>query len=72
MAINPVTSGPSYQPVRPQPQADNTEQTEQAQKIEQAKQARQSEQIKPTEEPKAKPVVNTQGQTTGNSINTTS
>lgn len=69
MAINPVTSGSSYQATRPQPQADQTEQAKQARKAEQAKQA---EQAQPKEEPKAKPVVNTQGQTTGNIVNTTS
>lgn len=69
MAINPVASGSSYPAARPQPHADRTEQTEQARKAEQAKQA---EQTRPSEEPKAKPVVNTQGQTTGKTINTTS
>jgi len=70
MAINPVAPGSGSQAVRPQPQADQTRQAELAKQAEQAKQARRDEQSKQAEEAKPQPVVNTQGQTTGNVINT--
>lgn len=68
MAINPVTSSSGSQAILPQPQSDQTRQAELARQARQAEQARQS---KPAEETKAPPVVNTQGQTTGGTINTT-
>jgi hypothetical protein len=70
MAINPVAPGSSSQAILPQPQADRTKQAELAKQAEQAKQAELAEQAKPTEAPKAKPTVNTQGQTTGSVVNT--
>lgn len=63
MAINPVTSSANSQVIRPQTQAD------QARQAELARQAKRPE--PPTEAVKPQPVVNTQGQTTGGTINTT-
>lgn len=65
MAINAVASGSSAQAVRPQPQAD--QKAELAKLAEQAKQTKLAEQA---DQAKPKPVVNPQGQTTGNIINT--
>lgn len=62
MAINPVASSSGSQAILPQPQSDQTRQAELA---------RQARQPRTTEEVKAPPVVNAQGQTTGSTINTT-
>ena len=71
MAINSVASGSSTQATLPKPPVDKTRQVEElAKQAEQAKLAKQAEQTQQPEEAKPKPVVNTQGQTTGSVIDT--
>ena len=70
MAINPVASGSSAQVIRPQPQAAQTSPAELAKEAEKVRQAKKDEQANAAEATKAKPFVNTQGQTTGNAVNT--
>jgi len=74
MTIDSVSSSSSTlsPSLRPQQQADQAKQAELAKQAERSKQAEEkSATSQVAQEPKPKPVVNTQGQTTGSVVNTT-
>jgi len=69
MAIDSVSSSTNAQPTRPQVSTDQANAAEEARRAEQARQDENEKQAKQTEQPR--PVVNTQGQTTGQVVNVT-
>ena len=73
MAVSSVTSGVSSNTQTVRPQATQSDQAQQAKKAadDQAKAEAAQAQAKPQAEAPKKPVVNTQGQTTGKVVNVT-
>lgn len=72
MAIDSVGSSTSAQPIRAQLDTEQARSSEEARKADEARRKKEEEQqAQQTKQPESRPVVNTQGQTTGQIVNVT-